>query len=78
MMWEGLHATDGFQTGGKGPKATECGQPLEVGKSKEKNSPRVSRKKYGPADTLTLYHWDQVRLQTYQTVREFCIVLSSS
>lgn len=44
----------GSENRGMGPRAVECGWPLEAGRSTELVLPRASTKEYGPLDTLIL------------------------
>lgn len=47
-------AVAGFEDGGKGPQAKDCGQRLETGKGKETYFPLEPLKECNPADTLIL------------------------
>lgn len=48
----------GFESGGRGPEAKDCGQPQEAVKGKETFYPIAKRKKKcSPADTLIVAHF---------------------
>ena len=61
---------------GKRPWTKQCGWSLEAGKGKDRFSPRASRKKHSPANTLILAQWDLGQASDLQNCeKENCAVL---
>lgn len=62
----------GFENGGRGPGAKDCGQPQEAGQGKKTFFPTAVRKKCSPADNVDFSPFQIVDLQNYKMMN--CVV----